>query len=426
MNNYKKLLLAAVFVAATHSIYSQSLTTYSPYSRYGIGEMRNRGYATTKSMGAISQGIRNGASVNFLNPASYTAQDTMSFIFDFGIEGAGVDYRSGNQSNYNSTGNIHHVAIQFPITKWMGASAGLQPFSNVGYRIRHIETDPYLLSTIGPIKYYYNGNGGITQSYVGLAVQPFKNFSVGANVSYLFGAMEYSSEIIFPEYAPYNSTKKLNSVVVRDIVYSAGAQYALVFGTNKNIRLVLGATVDNETAIGAQNITFISYPLGNVIDTIQYTENPRASIDYPQNLSVGFTLAFKNRVMVGFDYSTQDWTNAQFLNMSDNLTNSETIRAGVQVTPNPFDLKHYYNRISYRAGFYHSNTYLQLRDNQIKDYGITFGVGLPYRRTNTSFNISFEVGRKGTQQNNLVQETYGVVNVGFTFYDIWFVKRKFN
>ena len=422
----RKLSLALTFLFVSLYALPQGLTTYSPYSRYGIGEVRNRGYANTKGMGGISQGIRNGTWVNYLNPASYTAQDTMSFIFDFGFEGVGVNYRSGDQSNFNSFGNIHHIAIQLPLAKWMGASAGIQPFSNVGYRIRHTETNDTLLSTIGPIKYYHNGNGGITQAYFGLAVEPFKNFSIGANMSYLFGSLDYSSENVFPENTPYISTSVLNSVVVRDIAFSFGAQYSFAFGKSKEYTVTLGATVDNETSIGAQNITFISYPFGTFADTIDYIEYPKSGIDFPRNVTAGFTFAYKNQFLGGLEYATQDWTNAKFLNISDSLTNSNTFRVGIQYTPNPTDLRSYLKRVSYRAGFYHTNTYLQLRGNQINDYGITFGVGLPFRRSNTSFNISYEMGRKGTLNNNLVQETYGIFNVGFTFYDFWFIKRKYN
>jgi hypothetical protein len=426
MNNYRNTLFSLALIAITFSANSQSLTTYSPYSRYGIGEVRNRAYANSKAMGGISQGVRNNAWVNFLNPASYTAQDTMSFVFDVGVEGVGVNYKSGNQSNFNSTGNIHHIAIQMPLGKKFGASAGIQPFSNVGYRVRSTETDPYLLSTIGAIKYYYLGKGGITQAYFGGAYEPFKNFSIGMNMSYLFGSLEYSSEIVFPEYSSYIATKYLNTVMVRDVVFSLGAQYTFFFGDEKNYKVVAGATLDNETSIGAQNIVYISYPVGSFADTISYIEYPKNSIDFPRNISAGFTISYKNKFMGGFEYATQDWSNAKFLSVSDSLTKSETIRFGFQYTPNYNDLRNYLKRISYRAGFYHTNSFLQLRDNQIKDYGITFGVGLPFRRTNTSFNLSFEFGQKGTLNNQLVQEKYGVVNFGFTFYDFWFVKRKYN
>ena len=407
-------------------VFSQSFSTFSPYSRFGIGEIRNRGYANTKALGGISQGVRNSKSINFLNPAAYSAQDTMSFIFDFGIEGTGVNYKTNDQANFNSGGNLHHLAIQFPITKWMGASAGIQPYSNVGYRIKDIEMDPYLLSSIGPIKYYHQGKGGITQSYLGLALEPFKGLSIGANMSYFFGSIEHATETIFPARTPYKSFKRLNSVVVRDVAFSFGAQYAFAFGKDKSYKVVVGGTLDNETAIGAQNVLFISHLTGTEIDTLTFEEHPKSTIDFPQNVSVGFTFAYKENFMIGADYSSQDWSNAKFLNVSDSLTRSNTLRVGLQFTPNPTDLRSYLKRISYRAGFFYSNTSLKLRENQIKDYGITFGAGLPFKRSNTTFNISCELGRKGTLSNNLIQETYGVVNIGFTFYDFWFIKRKFN
>ncbi|HDP54869.1 MAG TPA: hypothetical protein ENN24_04190 [Bacteroidetes bacterium] len=426
MNNSKTLLLTLALWTMSFVASSQSLTTYSPYSRYGLGEIRNQGYANTKAMGGITQGIRNGTWVNYLNPASYTSQDTMSFIFDFGVEGATVNYKSGNQSNTNSTGNLHHLAMQFPLTKWMGASLGLQPYSNVGYRIKHTEMDPYLLSSIGPIKYYHNGNGGITQFYFGTAVEPFKNFSIGANMSYLFGAIEYKFSEEFPEYSTYVGYDELNSFVVRDIVFSFGAQYTIFAGKEKEYKIVLGATLDNKTSLNATHIRFVSYPLGGTTDTIVYEENKNNSFEFPANFSGGFTFAYSNKLLVGAEYSFQDWTKAQYLNANGLLTNSKSVRVGVQYTPNPFDLRSYFKRISYRAGFYHKNTYLQLRDNQINDYGITFGVGLPFRRTRTSFNIALELGRKGTLDNGLVQESYGIINFGFTFYDFWFVKQKIN
>jgi len=80
------------------------------------------------------------------------------------------------------------------------------------------------------------------------------------------------------------------------------------------------------------------------------------------------------------------------------------------------------NRVHYRVGGYYSNSYLRLQENQIQDYGITFGVGLPFRNTKTSFNLAFVFGQRGTLKNNLIKEKYGIVNLSMTFHDIWFLK----
>jgi len=377
-------------------------------------------------LGGISQGIRSGKQINYLNPASYSAQDTMSFIFDFGIDASGVNYASASESNYNTMANINHLAIQFPVSKKIGASLGIQPYSHVGYRVRYYETDPYLLSSIGAIKHYHIVEGGITQAYIGSAFEPFKGFSVGANMSYLFGSLEYNTQVLFPSTSSYLSTLSTNGIVVRGIAFSFGAQYEGYFGNNKDFRLVLGATLDNETAIGAKRATTVTLEQGAYSEVFYEHEDENSSIDFPANISGGFTLSYKNMLMFGADYSSQDWSKALFLNVSDSLKRSQTIRVGAEYTPNRNDLKSYAKRISYRVGFHANDSYLKLRGNSIMDYGISFGVGLPFKRTNTSFNIAFELGKRGTTNDGLILENYGIVTLGVTFYDYWFIKRKFN
>lgn len=426
MHSRKASILTLILLVFTTVSFSQSLSTFSPYSRYGLGEIRSRGYANTRALGGLSQGIRNGAWINYLNPASYTAQDSMSFIFDFGLDGGLVNYSSQGQSNLNPTANLNHIAIQFPLTKWMGASAGIQPYSDVGYRIKHIEMDPYLLSDIGPIKYYHNGTGGLTQVFLGLAVEPVKNLSLGANISYFMGSMEHTKTIEFPEYATtYVGTHELNSIVVRDFAFSFGIQYSLLLGKEKDYKIILGATLDNETSLKANHVRFIT-PLG-YSDTILFQDNIQTSkILIPSNYSGGFTFGYKENLLIGAEYAFQDWTKAKFYDGNNLLAASKSIRAGVQITPDPQHLRDYFKRVSYRVGGYYSETYLKLADHQIKDYGITFGLGLPLRRTRSTFNVAVELGTKGTTDNGLVREDYAIINFGFTFYDFWFMKRKIN
>ena len=41
-------------------------------------------------------------------------------------------------------------------------------------------------------------------------------------------------------------------------------------------------------------------------------------------------------------------------------------------------------------------------------------------------NVTFELGKIGNKNNNLVEENYLTVRVGFSLNDIWFIKRKYN
>jgi hypothetical protein len=78
------------------------------------------------------------------------------------------------------------------------------------------------------------------------------------------------------------------------------------------------------------------------------------------------------------------------------------------------------------GGFY-ENSYLTLNGIQLKTYGITFGIGLPLSRQYRSLmNLSCEIGRLGTTDNNLIRETYAKFTVHMMLHDRWFYKSKFD
>ena len=62
----------------------------------------------------------------------------------------------------------------------------------------------------------------------------------------------------------------------------------------------------------------------------------------------------------------------------------------------------------------------------MKDYGISFGVGLPLRNTKSSFNFTFEGGRRGLMESEKLLENYVLISFSVTLHDFWFVKRKFD
>ena len=88
--------------------------------------------------------------------------------------------------------------------------------------------------------------------------------------------------------------------------------------------------------------------------------------------------------------------------------------------------KSFFKAVNYRIGGHYSNTYLTLDNEQIKDIGISFGFGIPARKSRTKINIGFEAGKRGINEFGLLQENYYIINMNFNMADIWFIKRKFN
>ena len=85
----------------------------------------------------------------------------------------------------------------------------------------------------------------------------------------------------------------------------------------------------------------------------------------------------------------------------------------------------YLSRIVYRAGIRLENTGLELQNQTIKDFGITFGLGLPMSGL-SKINIGVEMGQLGTLDAGLVKENYTNIMLGFSLSDVWFIKRKYD
>ena len=185
--------------------YAQNNNTSSPYSRFGLGDLNPYGYGRSAAMGGASLGSRHSVQINSANPASYNANDSLSFIFDFGVDGTFSRYKSDNASRKTSDINFRYFSLAFPITKWIGAGLGLQPFSDMGYDVGFDVIDS--VSGIGNTSQRYFGEGTTSKAYFGASVRPFKGLSIGANLNYIFGRLSKNTVFQFADPTSFSYLK---------------------------------------------------------------------------------------------------------------------------------------------------------------------------------------------------------------------------
>ena len=82
--------------------------------------------------------------------------------------------------------------------------------------------------------------------------------------------------------------------------------------------------------------------------------------------------------------------------------------------------------MTYRAGLHFENTGLEINNETINEFGISFGLGLPVGNVFSNANIGFEIGKRGTTRANLVQENFMNLQLSLSLNDRWFQKRKYN
>jgi len=401
----------------------------SPYSRFGIGDIIHHSFGKNRALGGMSLGLRDPNAIVITNPASLSARDTMSFLFEFGIIGKRTELSSGDLTDKFDDINFNHMAIAFPISKRIGTSIGIIPYSNQNYNIISTirEGDILYNPATGDLDSKYVGEGGINQFFIGNAVKLNKNLSLGFSLSYLFGTIERIRTLSFVDRDDFYNTKYSDKTIIGDVKFDWGLQYTA--SLKRDLELTVGAIFSSNTKLSAENEVLqenIVYSVdpGIYIDTVQYFTDNNGHILLPRKIGVGFTLKKENKLMIGADYYSQNWSDARFFGKSDSLQNANTLRGGIEFVPNSRDLRNYLNSIHYRIGGHYSNTYLQLNGTQLTDFGISFGLGLPLRGSRSIFNIAFEMGQRGTLDNNLIKEKYGILSFSFTLYDFWFVQQK--
>lgn len=75
----KKILVGSWLLASSTVVCAQ-ISTNSPYTRYGLGDMFDQSFTNNAAMGGVGYALRTPEHINAMNPASYTAVDSLSFI----------------------------------------------------------------------------------------------------------------------------------------------------------------------------------------------------------------------------------------------------------------------------------------------------------------------------------------------------------
>ncbi len=423
------VLFTVLAVFLSGEVYSQPGIS-SPYSSYGVGYLSNVNNVRSTSMGKTAIGIRDHFTVNIANPASYSAFDSTSFLFEAGVVGLFVNYKTDNTDANLVTGTVSHLLMGFPVAKWWRASIALLPYSSVGY-----DASSYNYKTdVGNIKYQYFGSGGFNRFNVGSSFQPLRNLSLGVNVSYLWGKIDKAQTISFPDSLNLTSTRIDNSFTSGDMYFDMGVQYYTKLKNNLN--LVVGATFNPKTSLASEGHYIARSYAGevngiyNFKDTIAYIPVERGEVEMPMGYGFGFSIEKTNHWMFGMDYRMSNWSEFRKFGQPDSLQNSSTFSIGGEYIPDVNSAYSYFQTVRIRFGGHYTQSYLQLRGQHLKDFGITFGFGFPLkgsrlRGNHSMINVGFEIGSRGTVYRDLIKENYVNVHFSMSIQERWFVKRRY-
>lgn len=479
-------LIIAFLLASTFS-YSQILTS-SPYSRYGIGELNLQTFATSAGMGgsfiAYQQDSIAPYYINAANPASLSG--LRYTVFELGGQSQFTKISSSSTSIDKRNTNFSYGSIGFPIKRIGGAAFGIMPYSTVGYNI----TSKQEVANVGEMTYLFQGNGGINKVFLGAGLKPFKSaeskfyrtalsdslyrfhsakfkrkkfgkqllseLSLGVTANYLFGSISQTSDVVYPGSITYFNVKRQRSIQVSDVAFVGGLQTHFTIDSvryhgkdslksghkrllKQKIKIGAGFFVNTPSSINAKQSNIIynyaidGFGVERPKDTVLNSQDNKGTITLPLEMGIGFFAKKGEKLTVLVDAATTNWTGFKYFDSPNtDYKNSYRVSAGLNYVPNKlaFGSGGYIKRIHYRLGVSYSDGYLDLKNTKISNYAVTAGLGLPVgigRFDDIAVvNISAQYGKMGTVSNNLLQEDYLRIILGFTFNKRWFIKYKYD
>jgi len=398
----------------------------SPYSSFGVGNLSPRTNIVSGSMGGVGYAFQNPHYINFKNPAAFAAFDSLSFIADLSFDLVNHQLRTTLEEQSGTFAQLGYLTIGLPILKIWRMSAGIVPYSDIGYGI----IDTNTIDRFGTVRHRYTGSGGLQLLYWGNAFKISKGFTLGVSLSYLFGTINTTS---FAEYEMENSFSTMisNFRHLDGIYISGGAQYQITI--KEKHHLGIGAVYENAIKVWSkENLIILNYmgvySPNNYFDTVVVNmgENAiRSTVKMPHIVGSGLSYGYRDRLLVAADFTWQNWKRFEMRSTRDTLKNNFITAVGVQYVPNPMSSK-YYNKINFRLGTRFASGYMIINEKPISELAVSVGLGFPIRTFNTrsSVNIMFEYSRLGTLQSNLILQNYFKLSFNFILQERWYQRRK--
>lgn len=435
----KKLVIVLMAIMAFQSQGQEGMA--SPYSFYGIGSLKFKGTVENRSMGGLSV-FMDSIHVNLRNPASYVGPDLNSTPYNgesrpvkFAIGGShnSTKLKSDTGSDRTSTATFDYFAVSIPMNRF-GFGFGILPYTSVGYKLESF-------NSAGSRSNRYKGEGGTNKVFLGVGYKITDELSIGIDAHYNFGNIQNSS-IAFVyddegELVEYQSRED-NRSDLSGLNLNFGMSYKTML--NDKLQLMSSFTYAPKSSLKSSNERSISTVLFNeasgrdfIVNTIEIDLDAnglkKTDLTMPARVSFGAGVGAPKKWFVGTEFTFQntskfsnplyEFSNAEFVNASN-------ISIGGFYIPDYDSFSKYWKRVVYRAGLHFENTGLEINNETVKEFGMSFGLGLPIGGLFSNGNIGLEIGKRGTQNQSLVQENFINLQFSLSLNQRWFEKRKYD
>ncbi|MDH6250416.1 hypothetical protein M2347_000143 [Chryseobacterium sp. H1D6B] len=424
-----KKIFVLSFISVGYFLNAQSLSN-SPYATYGIGDVKYDNTIETASMGGISTAFISDftSSFNFANPANNSNFELTSIKLE------ATNENNYFKTNYNDTKSTKHstylsnISLAFPISSKVKMGISYQPYSSKSYDILHTET----LSDGTMVANRFRGSGTLNTAQAAVSYKINQEFAVGARANLYFGNLYDTNELTFSDAELVNGYETRNSI--KNFNFTLGGSYQHL-NTSTDRKLTIGAT----TTFGNTSNMTTDYKNSTYYYSAGDVKNSESVIDQKSTASKNL-LPLQASLGVGYGSENQWFLSAQldykkgetisYFGSTLDLQDSYRISAGGWYLPNYNNFRNYFSRVVYRYGAFYEKGNLKIAGNNINKFGVSAGVLLPFKTSSitrmSGLEIGVELGKRGTLNDNLINQNYINFRLGFNFADKWFRKTLYN
>ena len=428
-----KKIFVLSFISVGYFLNAQNLSN-SPYATYGIGDVKYDNTIETASMGGISTAYISDftSNFNFANPANNANFELTSIKLE------ATNENNYFKTDYNNTKSTKHstylsnISLAFPLSPKLKMGLSYQPYSSKSYEIVNFIKADDQTTVIGANR--FKGSGTLNTAQIALGYKVNEKFAVGVRANYYFGNLYDLNELTYVNAELINGYETKNNI--RNFNFTLGASYQNL-NTSTDRKFTVGATTTfgntSNMTTDYKNSTYFYDSTGTIAEgseSIIEQKNTSSKNLLPLQASLGVGYGEENKWFLSLQGDYKKGESITYFGNTLNLEDSFRVSAGGWYLPNYNNFRSYFSRIVYRYGAFYEKGNLKIAGQNINKFGVSAGVLLPFKNSSitrmSGLELGLEVGKRGTLKNNLINQNFINLKVGFNFADKWFRKTLYN
>jgi hypothetical protein len=423
------------FLMIPYAVYGQQQDSKaragSPYSSIAFGLPADLLSPHTMGMGLTGVSVYDPYTSNTANPALWSISAYTQGAISLGYQNFNAS--DGLENAIYNQFTIDQFQLVLPVRRsQLGLSVGFSPVTRSSYELTSFGSfQPELNGEPVDFLNHVTGSGGINKLELGLGYRFASNFAIGYAGSLYLASLNRDFETAFgvAEFDNISFTENVSGISFGHRLGIFG-RHDRIFGSRDHI--ALGASLNLPVNIDIErDLTSFRNVGGQLrrVNLLPEGADRSGKIQLPLEFNLGLTYNPSRVLNFSIEYSEQLWGEAQFsLNPSQEqfLVDRSKIGFGSQYLPYLREGRTgLLSNLKYSVGVTYDTGHLMIEDNKIETLLFHTGIGILSERTASSVDLSFQFGFRGTEAQNLIQETIWGFKLSLNLAEIMFVQPRF-